>query len=200
MIQTYIDIPASVKAARTQQTAYGMVKVLEDLERYERVIAETRPDMVIECGSWTGHSALWFSHRVDRVISIDIDTSPTGEVRALNPTMPVMFIEGSSTDPHNVRNIAEWAASCARVMVVLDSDHRAEHVAEEIRLYGPLVSPGCYLVVEDGIAEWMKEEDYSGPLHAIEGELVGNSAWRRDTDVEQLTEISMHPAGWWVKR
>ena len=193
MIPTYIDIPASVKAARTEQNAYGMVKTHADLARYDRVIAESKPELIIECGSHTGHSARWFSQRTRNVISIDIAGQIAEEIRG-----EATFLSGSSTHRDIVSYVIALAAG-ARVMVVLDSDHRAAHVAEEIRLYGPLVTPGCYLVVEDGIAEWMEEEDYEGPLHAIERELADNPAWRRDIDIEQHSPISMHPAGWWEK-
>ena len=34
-------------------------------------------------------------------------------------------------------------------MVILDSDHSYAHVTAELDAYGPLVSPGQYLIVED---------------------------------------------------
>ena len=195
MLETYIDLVASAAAAYSRQNAHGMIKTAEDLARYERILAATTPELIIECGTWTGHSALWFGQHGCEVISIDVRAQLSNEVLKESSAT---FLRGSSTAPDIVRKV-QRLASGMRTMVVLDSDHRAEHVAEEIRLYGPLVTPGCYLVVEDGIAEWMEHEVYSGPLHAIDQELSGNPAWRRDTTIEKISPVSMHPAGWWEK-
>ena len=82
-------------------------------------------------------------------------------------------------------------------MVVLDSDHSPEHVEREIDLYGPLVSSGCYLVVEDDIQQWMTNFNGQGPLDAIEFRLMDRPEWERDLLVESMYAITMHPAGWW---
>jgi len=86
-----------------------------------------------------------------------------------------------------------------RCMVVLDSDHTAKHVADEIALYGPLVSVGCHLVVEDGIVRWLSDLLFAngGPLDAVETLLAGNDEWDRNIYIERMFSVSMHPAGWW---
>jgi cephalosporin hydroxylase len=72
-----------------------------------------------------------------------------------------------------------------------------------------MVSSGCYLVVEDGIADLGGEEvgrrcgnqipQIGGPLVAIQEELIGAEGWYRDRSIEDLTPVSHHPAGWWVR-
>jgi len=39
------------------------------------------------------------------------------------------------------------------VMLVLDSKHTRDHVRAELEAYAPLVTPGSYVVVEDGIMQ-----------------------------------------------
>lgn len=206
------DRAASLQACH-RQTAAGCIKITEDLARYNDVIARTRPAVLVECGTHHGRSALWFADRVDRVITVDIAPGtgrPYSRDRDVDPAVAQhprieTVIGPSSVDPEVsawVRDLADRAATQLRdprCMVVLDSDHSADHVAAEITTYGPLVTPGCYLVVEDGILRWLPSSYDGNPLDAIEAGLVDDPAWRRDTDVETMFPVTMHPAGWWVR-
>jgi cephalosporin hydroxylase len=96
----------------------------------------------------------------------------------------------------------------ARVMVVLDSDHSAAHVRKEIELYGPLVTPGCHLVVEDTIFGYgtsgLRDQHFPGgldgsPLDAVAELLAGNDEWSRDIAIERANPVSSNPAGWWIR-
>lgn len=205
-ITVAIDLEASFGAmARHEHDRGGMLKLRQDLDRYEDIIAATKPEVLIECGTRTGASALWFAeHGVD-VITIDIDPTAAGRLN-LDVEGKVAPFVGSSTDPHIVEQVAALADG-RRCMVSLDSDHSAPHVAKEIQLYGPLVTPGCYLVVEDalfGYGEELKKQHGMGgldgtPLDAIAKCLVDNPDWSRDLAIERTDPISSNPAGWWVR-
>jgi cephalosporin hydroxylase len=95
-----------------------------------------------------------------------------------------------------------------RCMVILDSDHSAPHVTTEIGLYGPLVSPGCYLVVEDGLFAYapqqLRQQHFpdgldGSPLDAVAELLVDNPDWSRDIAIERAHPVSSNPAGYWVR-
>jgi cephalosporin hydroxylase len=150
--------------------------------------------VIVECGSWYGGSALWFADRGVDVITLDVDARNI--VQAAKDHPAITIITGNSADPAIAEHVAELVDG-KRVMVVLDSDHSPEHVEHEIDLYGPLVSPGCYLVVEDGIQRWMTNFAGLGPLDAIESRLSQRTEWERDMLVEAMYPITMHPAGWW---
>jgi cephalosporin hydroxylase len=189
------DVEASI-AATYRQNAEGAVKTVEDLDRYRIVIEATKPDVIVECGTYRFKSARWFARLGVDVVTID------NAVYRSNDGMDsrVTFLLGDSSEPAIAAQVADLVAG-RRTMVVLDSDHHAEHVRREITLYGPLVTSGCYLVVEDGIVRFplphLWPDGVPGPLDAVEDLLVDNPAWVRDETVEGLHPVTMSPLGWW---
>lgn len=178
----------------------------DDLRRYDQIIRDTRPDVIIETGTNTGASASWFVSAGPGLHVCTVDTEPSRFNRASDHG--IYRIAGSSTDPGVVAQVRQWLGRpSTRVMVSLDSDHSAAHVRREIELYAPLVTPGCYLVVEDGILAWLRDDQlkahgcaYDGtPLDAIEsarraGTLTG---FECATPIEFAYPVTMSPAGWW---
>jgi cephalosporin hydroxylase len=185
------DLRKSLDAV-DRQNAEGTHKTWEDLHRYRRVIHESRPTVVIECGTYKGGSALWFQRQGPQVITID--NSPQWE----SPVYTIQVVEGNSCAPSTAERVSRFLWSDDRVMVSLDSDHGSAHVAREIKLWAPFVTSGCYLVVEDGIVRWLGAP--SGPIEAIEDALVDNADFERDEEIENLFEVTMCPMGWWRRK
>lgn len=216
----YIDVAQSLRTLALNEHMHpdGMRKLPADLDRYAQIIADTGPEVIVETGTATGGSARWFAERGVEVITIDLDpASATGESTGLTEVThspaghpgaaSIHWLKGDSVDPANVAGIAAMVAG-RRCMVSLDSDHSAPHVAAEIAAYGPLVTPGCYLVVEDGIFAYAPDplirqhglaDMVKSPLDAIVQCLDGAAGWSRDVAIERLSPVSHHPAGFWVR-
>lgn len=178
-----------------------------DLDRYADLIEVSQPDLIIETGTRAGGSALWFRDKGLRVVSIDV--SPQS---GLPPVDGIAWVTGDSVDAQ----VARWVVEAKirhgmRVMVSLDSDHHVGHVIGEISTWARLVTPGCYLVIEDGCFDMWDEErakvggssiaTRGGPLKAINVShpfLVASGFWR-DEDLEGLHPVSHSPVGWWRK-
>jgi cephalosporin hydroxylase len=137
-----------------------IIQMPDDIVAMQEIIWETRPQVVIETGFARGGSAILYSSILQlmgegRVVSVEIDIRehnrraveehPLGE--------RVDFVEGSSTVPDTVDRVRALIPDGARVMVVLDSNHTHQHVLDELRLYGPLVTEGQFLVVSDTVVE-----------------------------------------------
>lgn len=180
-------------------------KAQADLDRYAELIDISQPDLVVECGTRTGGSALWFAEHGLQVISIDINARPRVKNR-----IGIDWLVGSSTDS----SIYGWVLPQLRgkrVMVSLDSDHHAPHVQREIDLWSRVVSAGCYLVVEDGCFDCWDDErgrrggwqipEVGGPLWAVgymQTQLLAFDFWR-DEALEGMSSVSHSPGGWWRK-
>lgn len=174
-----------------------IIKHADDLLRYTRVIEGTKPEVLVETGTRSGASAQWFASQGLDVISVDIAQWH------LDPAERVTWVVGNSVDPRTLKAVARLVAG-RRCMVSLDSDHSEDHVRREIELYRELVSPGCYLVVEDAVIDWLSSpkphgcDIYTGSLHdAIADTMAQDERFTRDAEVERLTPVTMFPAGWW---
>ena len=194
-----IDLVASIGDAMCNQNAIeGALKTQADLDRYKVILANTDPDLIIECGTLNGASALWLAQNSNaRVFTIDVQ--PQLHARIVSAWGDRVRQEwGDSGDPAVAEKAARIAEDCERVMVILDSDHTAGHVWREMLNYAPLVSPGCFLVVEDTLVRWMPWFGMGdGPLGAVERYhryFPGNLGL--DLEVEQLSERTQCPGGW----
>jgi len=172
---------------------------------YQEIIWETRPDVVVELGSADGGGALFLAHMLellggDRiVISVDVsrDTFAAEHER-------IVEVTGLTTDPDVIRRVTELCDR-RRAMVIHDASHREKNVLADLRTYGPLVSPGCYLVVEDGIADWLPvrklpgSDPGPGPYPAIQAYVAENPAFELDRDRERF-RMTNNPSGFLRKR
>lgn len=179
-----------------------------DMWVVQELITETRPDVIVECGTALGGSAMYFASICrllgqGRVISVDVK-DPTGL-----PTDPlVRFVRGSSVDAATVERVRGMIRADERVMLVLDSLHCRDHVIQELRAWSGLVSPGCYCVVEDtNINGHPVYTDYApdagpGAYEAVEEFLAtsaadggGDGSFVRDPSREKLL-LTFNPGGY----
>jgi cephalosporin hydroxylase len=170
-----------------------------DLWVYQEIINELSPDLIIETGTAWGGSALFLASVLDllghgSVLSIDLWP------RSPRPRHPrIRYLQGSSTDPlvfAEASRAAATAGDTPTVVVLLDSDHRCEHVIEELRLYGALVSPGSYLVVEDTNINGhpVAPEFGPGPMEAVDLFLSEQALFAVDRDREKFG-LTLNPGG-----
>ena len=184
--------------AWTQATWLGSqaLKNPLDLWVYQEIMAETRPDVVIETGTYRGGSAHFLASVCDllgsgEVVSIDIE-----QQRDDYPQHPrITYIGGrSSTDPDVLAEVRERVGG-RRTMIVLDSDHSQAHVDAELEAYAPFVPVGCYLIVEDSNIGQIRPDLMPGPLQSIERFLATRSDFAIDDEREKFL-LTFNPSGY----
>lgn len=131
------------------------LKSVMDLWNYQEILFELKPSLIVEFGTRHGGSALYFSmigqgiNPLLRVLTVDI------EDHLLDPQVyrvpAIEFMKCSSTDSAVVARITELRNSLPGPMfAILDSDHRQQHVLQEMLSLRSVMRSGDYLVVEDG--------------------------------------------------
>lgn len=158
-----------------------IIQYPQDMMAMQELIWEVQPDLIIETGIAHGGSlilsasmlalldmcdALQSNQVMDprapkrKVIGVDIDIRPHNRaaIEAHPMASRIQMIQGSSIAPEIVSEVKTAAAGFQTIMVCLDSNHTHEHVLEELKAYGPLVTRGSYCIVFDTVVEDLPKE------------------------------------------
>ena len=177
-----------------------LIKFPEDLRTYQKVIEETRPNVIIELGTCEGGSAMWFRDQMvamvrdpSWVITVDVNRSE------MPPYRGVIQMQGDLRDQKVIDDVASQISGGDRVMVVEDSAHTYDVTSAALRLYSDFVTTGCYFVVEDGIVDepelsiWT---DVHGVQPAIVDFLATDAGKVYTREWRDEFGLTMHMGGW----
>ncbi|KAF0226929.1 MAG: Cephalosporin [Beijerinckiaceae bacterium] len=181
-----------------------IMQLPEDMVRIQEVIYRVQPDVIIETGIAHGGSLIFYASILKamgkgKVVGIDIEIRPHNRAAMeAHPLKPLItMIEGSSTDPKIVEEVRKQVPAGAKVLVLLDSNHTYQHVKDEIDCYADMVSVGSYLVVTDGVMEFLagdprapKEWVHDNPRRAALEYAKAGKGFVADTPAPGYTEAS----------
>ncbi|HEY0077454.1 MAG TPA: CmcI family methyltransferase [Pyrinomonadaceae bacterium] len=196
-----------------------VIQLPEDMIRAQEVIYRVRPDVIIETGVAHGGSLIFYASLCKalergRVVGIDIEIRPHNreaiEAHELFPF--ITLVEGSSIAPRVVRHVQSLVKPGETVLVILDSNHTRQHVAEELEAYHSLVTPGSYIVATDGSmkdlwdvprgrAEWTWDNPTAAAAEFAERHaefVLEQPAW--PFNESELTRNITHWPGAWLRR
>ncbi|MDZ4654064.1 cephalosporin hydroxylase family protein [Bacillus cereus] len=175
-------------------------KLPSDLFLYQEIIYELKPDLIIECGTFHGGSALYLASMLDligkgHVLTIDITPQPNRPSHNR-----ITYLTASSVSVQAIQTIVSMRKPDDVILVILDSDHSKEHVSKELLLYKSIVTTGSYIIVEDTsingnplLPDWGP-----GPMEAVKEFLTKNNNFIIDESKHKFF-ISFNPKGFLKK-
>ena len=168
-----------------------------DLWIFQEILHDVRPALVIELGTFLGGTTLFLAHQLELlnsgcVVSVDCRELP----RPAHPR--IQYFLGDTASPEIIDRIRQKAENVTGpVLVIHDADHHYDFCLEDLEAYGPLVTAGSYLIVEDTnvnghpvLAEWGP-----GPWEAVETFLASHSEFARDPGREKFL-LTYNPGGY----
>lgn len=175
---------------------------LFDLWTIQETLSALRPSLLVETGTNRGGSSFFFASIFDllghgEVVTVDVE-------RLHDLAHPrVTCLIGDSVAPAIVEQVASRVSGTSGpVLVMLDSDHSAAHVGREMEAYGRFVTPGSFLLVQDGIIDTLPvfAAGRPGPLPAIEAFLSTHPEFEVDVERCERFLITHSPMGWLRRR
>lgn len=186
-----------------------IIQLPEDIVTTQEIIFKSKPDYIIDVGvSWGGSVLL--SASILEIIGnghvIGIDQSLPDHVREeiLNSNLShrITLIQGDSISKHVLSEVQNIIQKGSRVSLILDSNHEAQHVFQELCLYSPFVTNGQYISVYATAIEYLTAPSHrrrswgkgNGPLTGLRKFLTGTDRFVQDEYYEKKCLCSFAPS------
>jgi cephalosporin hydroxylase len=228
------DAQAFTESSIAAQYSYNMrwlgrpiIQYPQDIVAMQELVWQTRPDLIIETGIAHGGSLILSASLLAlldytdacasgasldprapkrRVLGVDIDIRAHNRQAIEQHPLAnrIDMLQGSSTAPEIVAEVAAIARRHERVMLCLDSNHTHAHVLAELEAYAPLVTPGCYCIVFDTVIEHLPAGLYTdrpwdvgdNPKTAVAAFLAQHAEFVVDQDIDSQLLITVAPGGY----
>jgi cephalosporin hydroxylase len=195
-----------------------MLKFPEDLRTYEHMLWASRSNVVIELGSQTGGSTLWFRDRLvtmatygrvadPRVIAVDIDISETeaGVRHVDRGAAHITLVDGDVLDPGLAGRIEAMLRPGDVPFVIEDTAHEHDTTLAALQGFAHLVPLGSWFVVEDTVVDddelRVNDEWPRGVVPALQEWLATEQGAEFEVDhVAEHYGVTGHPGGFLRRR
>ncbi|MEP7288401.1 MAG: CmcI family methyltransferase [Chloroflexota bacterium] len=186
-----------------RSTYFGVraVKSPTDFWVYQEIMAETKPDLIIEIGNFHGGSTLALAHLCDNfgkgtVIGLDISHQFVPNIVRVHPRITLIEGDACALFPQ----VSQLAKDAASILIIEDSSHTYENTLNVLRTFSPLVKPDGYFIVEDSICHHgLVVGPNPGPYEAIETFMDNNQDFEIDRSRESFF-ITWNPKGYLRRR
>lgn len=155
---------------------------------YQEIIHDTKPNVIIEIGNYAGGSALYLANIFDAlgygtVIGVDKEHHLVSDLNHKR----IKWITGDASTLEIFEKVKKEIKASDRIMIIEDSSHEYHATLSILDLYSPLVTVGCYFIIEDGICK----EEYidgpkPGPFEAIHKFLSTHTEFQVDKKMEKF--------------
>ncbi|HYW73192.1 MAG TPA: CmcI family methyltransferase [Pyrinomonadaceae bacterium] len=192
-------IPMIQQRIMQQSTYFGIPawKSPVDFWIYQELVYELKPDVIVEIGVNSGGSTLALAHICDllehgRVIGIDLNHDGVAPAVSRHPR--IRLIAGDACAA--IKRVQRFVKRTDSVLVIEDSSHTFENTLSILEVYSPLIKPGGYFIVEDGICHHGLDAGPSpGPYEAVQTFIGRNPQFEIDRSREAFL-ITWNPKGY----
>lgn len=190
-----------------------IIQVPEDIVMLQELLWKVRPDVVVESGVAHGGALVLYASILEllgrgHVIGVDLEIRKYNRLALESHPLSkrITLVEGDSVADETVAAVRKLVRPGDCVVVALDSNHSRQHVAAELERYAPMVSPGSYMVVFDGVMPMVADAPSGvpawrddNPSAALDAFLEGNDEFEIDPSYNRLG-VSYCPGGFVRRR